>query len=99
MTRSLKTKILCFKEAIILFFAQWILCCVISINYRAIAQANYLFTMLSAAAIAVITFFLIKRISKTNKKKNANVAWVGFMLGSVAGDITGIMLSKWMLGS
>jgi len=88
------------KEAIVLFFAQVILCAVIAINYRAIAQGNYFFTATSSAAIAAITYFLIQRISGHNKKKKKgdNIAWVGFMLGSVVGDLIGIWLSKLMLG-
>ena len=91
------------KEAIILFFAQIILCTVIAINYRSISQANYPITALSAASIAIITYFLIQRISYKSKKRKKNketdIAWVGFMLGSVVGDIVGIYISKLMLGS
>jgi hypothetical protein len=86
-------------EAIILFFAQLILCTVIAINYRAIAQGNYLFTALSAGAIAYITYFLIQRISNNTSENHRDFAWIGFMLGSIAGDLTGIFLSKIMLGS
>jgi hypothetical protein len=92
-----------FKEAIIMFFAQIIQCTVIAINYRSISQANYPITAISAASIAGITYFLILRISNTNKKskknKEQNIAWIGFMLGSVVGDIVGIYLSKILLGS
>jgi len=88
------------KEAIILFFVQIIQCTVIAINYRSISQANYPITALSAAAIAGITYFLIRRISdNNNEKRNMDIAWIGFMLGSVVGDIVGIYVSKILLGS
>ena len=98
----MKKKIIFFKEAFILFFIQVILCCVIAINYRAISQANYTFTIISAAAIAYISYFLIQRISdekKRNDKTVNRIAYIGFMLGSVAGDVLGIYFSKLMLGS
>lgn len=91
------------QEAVVLFFAQVILCTVIAINYRSISQAHYLFTALSSMGIAGITYFLIQRISESNKKrkksKERDFAWIGFMLGSVVGDIIGIYLSKFILGS
>jgi len=99
----MKRGFLLIKEAIVLFFAQIILCAVIAVNYRAISQANYFITALSAASIAAITYFLIQRISyntRTRKKnKEKDIAWIGFMLGSVVGDIVGIYISKLMLGS
>jgi uncharacterized membrane protein YoaK (UPF0700 family) len=86
-----------YKEGIILFIAQFILCLVVTINYRSIAQANYLITGLSSVGIAITSFFLIKKISK--KSEHPVAAWSGFILGSVCGDFAGIFLSKLMLGS
>jgi hypothetical protein len=92
-----------FNEAIVLFFAQVLLCTIIAINYRAISQAHYLFTALSSMGIAGITYFLIQRISDNHKKrkksKQIDFAWIGFMLGSVVGDVVGIYFSKLLLGS
>jgi hypothetical protein len=89
------------KEALILFFVQIIQCTVIAINYRSISQANYPVTALSAASIAGITYFLIRRISDNgkNEKRRMDIAWIGFMLGSVVGDIVGIYVSKILLGA
>ena len=91
------------NEAVVMFFAQIILCTVIAINYRSISQANYLITAISAASIAGITYFLIQRISENTKKRKKNkekdIAWIGFMLGSVVGDMVGIFISKILLGS
>jgi uncharacterized protein YqgC (DUF456 family) len=92
-----------FNEAVVLFFAQIILCTVIAINYRSISQAHYIYTALSSMGIAGITYFLIQRISDNHKKrkksKERDFAWIGFMLGSVVGDIIGIFISKLLLGS
>ena len=89
------------KESIIeggkLLMAQLVLYCIVTINYRAIAQANYPITGISAGIIAFITFFIVKEISK--KSKHPIAAWSGFIIGSVLGDFVGIFLSKLMLGA
>jgi hypothetical protein len=80
-----------------LYFAQLTLYCIVTINYRAIAQADYLITALSASGIAIISFFTIKTITK--KTEYPFASWIGYILGSVCGDITGIFISKLMLGA
>jgi ABC-type Fe3+-siderophore transport system permease subunit len=89
------------KEGIIesgkLMFAQLVLCCIIAVNYRAIAQADYPITGISAGASAIVSFFIVKEISK--KSKYPFFAWTGFIIGSILGDFAGIFLSKLMLGS
>jgi hypothetical protein len=85
------------KDGVKLYFAQLILYCIVTINYRAIAQADYLITGLSAAGIAIISFFTVKIIAK--KSDYPFASWTGYILGSVCGDLTGIFLSKLMLGT
>jgi hypothetical protein len=85
------------KDGAKLYFAQLILYCIVTINYRAIAQADYLITGLSAAGIAIISFFTIKIITK--KTDYPIASWTGYILGSVCGDLTGIFISKLMLGA
>lgn len=85
------------KDGIKLYFAQLILYCIVTINYRAIAQADYLITGLSASGIAIISFLTIKIISK--KTEYPFASWTGYILGSVCGDLTGIFLSKILLGA
>lgn len=89
------------KEGLIeggkLMLAQLVLCCIIAVNYRAIAQADYLVTGLSAGTSAVVSFFIVKEISK--KSKYPIFAWTGFIIGSILGDFAGIFLSKLMLGA
>lgn len=85
------------KDGIKLFFAQLILYSIVTINYRAIAQADYLITGLSAAGIAILSFFTIRIISKDTQYPAAS--WTGYIIGSVTGDLAGIFFSKLMLGS
>ena len=89
------------KEAIIeggkLMLAQLVLCCIIAVNYRAIAQGNYPITGLSAGISAIVSFFIVKEISK--KSVYPFFAWTGFIIGSILGDFAGIFISKLMLGS
>jgi hypothetical protein len=90
-----------FKEGIIeggkLMIAQLVLCCIIAVNYRAIAQGNYPVTGISAGTSAIVSFFIVKEISK--KSKCPLFAWAGFIIGSVLGDFAGIFISKLMLGA
>jgi hypothetical protein len=85
------------KDGAKLYFAQLILYCIVTINYRAIAQADYLITGISAAGIAIISFFTIKIISK--KTEYPAASWTGYILGSICGDLTGIFISKLILGA
>lgn len=94
MKIGLKTALI---DGIKLYFAQLLLYSIVTINYRAIAQADYLVTGLSAAGIAIISFLTIKIISK--KSEYPFASWTGYILGSVCGDLTGIFLSKLLLGS
>lgn len=85
------------KEGTKLLIAQLVLCCIIAINYRAIAQADYFVTGISAGTSAIVSFFIIKEI--TRKSDHPFFAWSGFIIGSVLGDFAGIYLSKLMLGA
>lgn len=89
------------KESIIeggkLMFAQLILCGILAVNYRAIAQANYFITGLSSGTSAIVSFFIVKEITK--KSNHQFASWTGFIIGSIIGDFVGIYISKLMLGS
>jgi hypothetical protein len=84
------------KEGLILFTAQMISFAIISINYRAVAQANYIWSILTDIVIAALSFFVIKRIAKS--KCNSIAQWVGFTIGSAIGTAIGIWTSKLILG-
>ena len=84
-------------DGIILFFGQLLMYSVATINYRSIAQADYLFTGLSAGVMAFVAFLTIKILTKKTEKPSG--AWIGYVLGSVSGDLIGILISKYLLGS
>lgn len=84
------------KDCLILFFAQMLSFAIISINYRAVAQANYLWAILSDVIVAGLSYFVIRRISKS---KDSVIQWIGFTSGSVFGTIIGIFSSVLILGS
>lgn len=83
------------KEGFLLFIAQILSFTFISINYRALAQANYLYAMLSDVLIALLSFFIIKRVALS---KSTTSHWLGYTLGSVFGTFIGIFISKLILG-
>jgi positive regulator of sigma E activity len=85
------------KEGLILFVAQMVSFAVISINYRAIAQANYLWSILTDIIVATLSFFVIRRIAKSNCSSAAQ--WIGFTIGSATGTALGIFISKIILGN
>ncbi len=84
------------KEFFILFAVQIVSYSLLCINYRAIAQADYLHSAVSDFAIASLNFFVIKKIA--NGTDNLH-QWAGYVTGSVVGSFTGIYISKLLLGS
>ncbi len=84
------------KEAAILFGAQMLSFAIITINYRAVAQASYLWSILTDLVVAGLSYFVIKKIMKS---KDSIVQWVGFTIGSATGTAIGIYLSKIILGA
>jgi len=85
------------REGFILFGAQMTSFAVIAINYRAVAQANYLWSVLTDIVVASISYFVIQRISKS--KCSSVAQWIGFTIGSAVGTAIGILISKIILGS
>ena len=84
------------RDGIILFFVQIFAYGFVAINYRAIAQANYPYTILTDVIIALIQFLVIRKISKA---KSATIQLIGFIAGSVVGSVLGIYISKIILGA
>ena len=80
-----------FKESAILFFMQLFLYGIVCINYRAVAQGNYIFALISDFLIASANYFVIRKISTSTDKF---YQWMGYVLGSSAGSLIGIYLSK-----
>jgi len=82
-------------DSFILFFAQMLSFAIITINYRAIAQADYVWSALTDVIVAGLSYFVIRRITKS---KDSKTQWIGFTLGSAVGTIIGIFFSKIILG-
>jgi hypothetical protein len=83
-------------NGIVLYFAQVFSFILMSINYRAIAQANYFYTAITDVLIAILTFFIFKKIIDS---KTTVSMWIGYTAGSVTGSLFGIYASKLILGN
>jgi positive regulator of sigma E activity len=83
------------KDSFILFFAQMLSFAIITINYRAVAQADYLWSALTDIVVAGLSYFVVRKIAKS---KDSTRQWFGFTLGSAIGTIIGIFISKLILG-
>ena len=83
-------------DAFILFFAQMLSFAVITINYRAISQASYIWSALTDVVVAGLSYFVVRRIAKS---KDSICQWLGFTLGSAIGTAIGIFISKFILGA
>jgi hypothetical protein len=83
------------KDCFILFFAQMISFAIITINYRAIAQADYIWSALTDVIVAGLSYFVIRKIIKS---KDSKLQWLGFTIGSAVGTVIGIFISKIILG-
>jgi positive regulator of sigma E activity len=84
------------RDAFILFFAQMLSFAIITINYRAVAQASYLWSILTDVIVAGLSYFVVRRIAKS---KDSVIQWIGFTIGSATGTAIGIWLSKFILGA
>ena len=84
------------KDAFILFFAQMLSFAVITINYRAVAQASYVWSALTDVVVAGLSYFVVRRIAKS---KDSIIQWLGFTVGSATGTVIGIWISKLILGN
>ena len=88
----MRTKI---KEFLVMFFIQVVSYGLVCINYRAVAQAHYLWAALTDFTIATLSYFVIKKIAHSD---NTFHQWFGYALGGVVGSLFGIWLSTVILG-
>ena len=79
------------KTFFLFFLMQSVLYFLVTVNFRAIAQARYGWTILSDTAISAAQFFII---SKVGSSAESLVALIGFVCGGAAGSSLGIFLSK-----
>lgn len=63
---------------------------ILCINYRAVAQAQYNVAAISDFTIASMSFFVIRKIAKS---EDALHQWLGYVSGSVIGSYLGIYIS------
>ena len=83
------------KDSFILFLAQMLSFAIITINYRAVAQASYFWSIITDLIVAGLSYFVVRRIAKA---ENSVCQWLGFTVGSAVGTTIGIWLSKIVLG-
>ena len=93
MTEILRKDI---RDAFILFGAQMLSFAIITINYRAVAQASYVWSITTDLVVAGLSYFVVRKIIKS---KDSICQWLGFTIGSATGTAIGIFLSKLILGS
>jgi ABC-type nitrate/sulfonate/bicarbonate transport system permease component len=84
------------KEFLIMLGIQTLSYGLLVINYRAVAQAHYMWSALSDFAIATLGYFVLKHLATSASTVHQ---WLGYALGGVVGSIFGIWLSTVMLGS
>ena len=78
------------KDSLIMFVIQLVSYTLLVINYRAVAHANYFWSGLTDFAIASFSFFVIKKIAKSDDSIHL---WLGYSLGGLAGSFVGIWVS------
>lgn len=83
------------KEFSIMFFIQVVSYTLLCINFRAVAQAHYVQSAASDFVIATLSFFVIKKIAKSDDTVHQ---WLGYALGGVVGSVLGIYISTILLG-
>ena len=84
------------KEALLMFLIQIVSYSLLCINFRAVAQADYIQASISDFTIATLGYFVIKKLANTD---NSLHQWLGYSLGGVVGSLLGIYISKILLGS
>ncbi len=82
-------------EALQFFAIQAVSYCLITFNYRAIAQASAANAVGSDLLFASMSFFVIRKIART---ESSVISWLGYSAGSGVGTLAGIVISKWWLG-
>ena len=84
------------RDFSIIFTIQLINYGLLVVNYRAVAHANYFWSGLSDAIVASFSFFVIKKIAKTEESFHL---WFGYALGGFFGSLLGIWISLQIHGS
>lgn len=78
------------KEFLIYFTLQLFSYCILTVNFRAVAQANIPKSLITDGVNATFSFFVIRRIAKSD---DSLVGWLGYVCGSMLGTAIGILVS------
>jgi hypothetical protein len=79
-------------KTFILFFAlQFMLYFLMTLNFRAIAQARYFWAILTDMLISAAQFWIIRKVGASAESA---IAWSGFVCGGAVGSGLGIYFSK-----
>lgn len=84
------------RAALLVGACQIALYVLLVLNFRAVAQANVFWSVASDVAIASMNFFVLKRLMQNVESRAMFAAYVG---GSAVGSVSGIVLSKILLGA
>ena len=83
-----------FRMFAILFLVQLFSYGMITYNYRMIAQMKVAEALSSDAMIGSANYFIIRKIARDDNP--TFLAWLGYMLGGVAGTFIGMHISVWL---
>ena len=83
------------KEFLLFFWMQILSYSMVCFSFRAVAQAHYTASVGVDIVYASLTFFVFRKIAKSEDTK---VAWAGYTAGSAVGTALGIWISKFILG-
>jgi len=75
-------------------FLNWGIC---TISWRAVAQANYMASVITDTTLATLTFFVIRKMVKEQDDASF-IQWFGYTIGGVFGTLVGIWSSIHLLG-
>jgi hypothetical protein len=81
-------------EFTVMFMVQISLYTLLIFNCRAVAQANILWSVVSDFLYASASYLVLRKIAKSG---DSMALFFGYTLGSAAGAVTGILLSKFFL--
>jgi len=79
------------KTFFLFFVLQFILYLLVTVNFRAIAQARYGWTILTDTLISAAQFWIIRKVGGSAESL---IALGGFVCGGAIGSSAGIYLSK-----
>ena len=79
------------KTFFLFFVLQFILYLLVTVNFRAIAQARYGWTILTDTLISAAQFWIIRKVGGSAESL---IALGGFVCGGAIGSLAGIYLSK-----